>query len=130
MVLQPAHIKALQEFARLRGQSRRTPGEIDTFYVDVSQVLRVYLEERFALRAPERTTEEFLQEVEAGGPLTTTQCLELRRFLQQCDLVKFAAQVPAEEVHLLTLAAAEVLVEATKSDTVRSLVPQMTGDVA
>jgi len=112
----PPHIKALRELARLRGASRRTVAEVDAFYVATSHVLRVYLEERFGLRAPERTTEEFLQEVEAGGPLTTAQCLELRRFLQQCDLVKFAAQTPPEIAHLQTLAVAEQLVEATRAD--------------
>ena len=112
----PAHVKALRELARLRGAGRRTAVEIDAFYVATSQVLRVYLEERFGLRAPERTTEEFLQEVEAGGPLSVAQCLELRRFLQQCDLVKFAAQTPPEMAHLQTLAIAEQLVEATRQD--------------
>ncbi len=112
----PAHVKALRELARLRALPRATAVEIDAFYVATSQVLRVYLEERFGLRAPERTTEEFLLEVEAGGPLSVAQCLELRRFLSQCDLVKFAAQQPAATVHLQTLAIAELLIEATRAD--------------
>jgi hypothetical protein len=117
----PPHTKALRELARLRAQSRRTAAEVDAFYVAVSSVLRVYLEERFGLHAPERTTEEFLHEVEnadATGAawLSTAHCLELRRFLQQCDLVKFAALVPDETVHLQTLAIAEQFVEATRVD--------------
>lgn len=114
----PPHSKALRELMRLRGVPRRTPAEVDAFYVGTSQVLRVYLEERFGLHAPERTTEEFLHEIETGGPLSAAQCLEVRRFLLQCDLVKFAAQQPAEEVHLQTLAIAELLVEATRGDRV------------
>ncbi len=114
----PPHIKAMRDLQRLRGQSRRSAVEIDAFYVAVSAVLRVYLEERFGLRAPERTTEEFLSEIEAGGPLSAAQCLEVRRFLQQCDLVKFAAQTPGDEVHLQTLAIAELLVESTRQDRV------------
>ncbi len=114
----PAHVKAMRELARLRRLSRRTPAELDVFYVATSQVLRVYLEDRFGLRAPDRTTEEFLLEVEAGGPLSVAQCLEVRRFLQQCDLVKFAAQLPPEATHLQTLAIAEALIEATRADRV------------
>ena len=115
------YTKALRELARLRAQSRRTAAEVEAFYVAVSAVLRVYLEERFGLHAPERTTEEFLHEVEhadASGAawLSTAHVLELRRFLQQCDLVKFAAQVPAETVHLQTLAIAVQFVEATRPD--------------
>lgn len=115
----PAHIKALRALARLRETARTTGAEIERFYVDVSAVLRVYLEERFGLRAPERTTEEFLLELEqpaVGGVLDGGQRLALRRFLSQCDLVKFAAQTPGEEVHLATFAIAEQLVEATRPD--------------
>jgi hypothetical protein len=112
----PAHVKALRELQRLRTAPRQSAEQIDAFYVAVSHVLRVYLEERFGLHAPERTTEEFLLEVEAGGPLSPAQCRELRRFLDQCDLVKFAAARPGEGVHAQTLAAAEGLVEGTRPD--------------
>ena len=112
----PAHVKALRELQRLRTAPRQSDDQIDAFYVAVSHVLRVYLEDRFGLHAPERTTEEFLLEVEAGGPLSTAQCRELRRFLDQCDLVKFAAARPGESVHVETLAAAEGLVEGTRAD--------------
>lgn len=115
----PPHIKALRELQRLRTAARREEAEIDAFYVATSDVLRRYLEERFGLHAPERTTEEFLLEVEAGGPLSVAQCRELRRFLDQCDLVKFAAQRPDESVHLATLGAAERLVEETRADRVQ-----------
>lgn len=116
VALEPPHQKALRELQRLRARPRRTEEEVADFYVATSHVLRVYLEERFGLRAPERTTEEFLAEVEAGGPLSVAQCIDLRRFLQQCDLVKFASHVPPEDQHLQTLLVAELLVEATRSD--------------
>jgi hypothetical protein len=114
--LQP-HAKAMRELARLRSAPRRTPAEIDAFYVAVSSVLRTYLEERFGLRAPERTTEEFLQELDGSAVLAGRQ-QELRAFLGQCDLVKFAAQVPGEPVHLETLGTAERFVAATRADRV------------
>jgi hypothetical protein len=104
---EPAHEKALRALRRLRGGPRRTRAEIEAFYVGVSAALRVYLEDRFGLRAPERTTEEFLQDAERGGPLSASQCIELGRFLVQCDLVKFAAMQPPDDAHLATLAIAE-----------------------
>ena len=112
----PPHVKALRELQRLRAAPRSDAAQMDAFYVATSDVLRRYLEERFGLHAPERTTEEFLLELEAGGPLSVTQCRELRRFLDQCDLVKFAAQRPEEAVHLATLGAAEQLVQETRED--------------
>lgn len=112
----PAHIKALRALGRLRTQARTTPREIETFYVEVSDVLRVYLEERFGLRAPERTTEEFLRDLEGGAELAREHRAELERFLSQCDLVKFAAYVPTENDHLATFALAEAFVERTRID--------------
>ena len=110
------HIKALRELARLREAPRHTPEEVEAFYVAVSQVLRVYLEGRFGLHAPERTTEEFLAEVEAGDSLLTGHRATLARFLEQCDLVKFANLFPGAASHEETFRIAEQLVESTRPD--------------
>jgi len=112
----PPHTKALRALARLRGAARTTPAQVEAYYVEVSNVLRVYLEERFGLRAPERTTEEFLRELEGGDQLAREHRTELERFLSQCDLVKFAAVVPTEHDHLAMFALAEAFVESTRSD--------------
>ena len=117
----PPHVKAQRALARLRNEPRTTPAQIEHFYVQVSLVLRVYLEERFGLHAPERTTEEFLQEIEGSDRMAVDQNLRLKRFLGQCDLVKFAAVVPGEEVHLETFALAEQFVEATRADRVQAV---------
>lgn len=115
----PPHAKALRELARLREAPRRTPGEIEAFYVAVSSVLRVYIEERFGLHAPERTTEEFLAEVEAGGSLLAEHRFALRQFLEQCDLVKFAAVCPESARQDETLGVAEQFVESTRQDRIQ-----------
>ena len=115
----PAHVKALRELARLRQAPRRTPEEVEVFYVAVSQVMRIYVEERFGLHAPERTTEEFLAEVEAGDSLLTSHRYALRKFLEQCDLVKFAGLFPAANVHEETFRIAEEFVESTRPDRIR-----------
>lgn len=64
------------------------------YCVEVSGALRVYLEERLALNAPERTTEEFLQEIRWSNRLHADQKERLEKFLELCDLVKFAKQNP------------------------------------
>ncbi len=114
--LVPPHTAALRALARLRTAPRASPAEIERFYVEVSAVLRTYLEDRFGLRAPERTTEEFLRELESGDRLARDHRAELERFLSHCDLVKFAAHVPAETEHLATFLIAETFVERTRPD--------------
>ncbi|MCA8964193.1 MAG: hypothetical protein KDC48_04890 [Planctomycetes bacterium] len=110
------HAKALRALARLRAAPRTTPAQVEAFYVEVSDVLRQYLEDRFGLCAPERTTEEFLRDLEGGDRLAREHRRELERFLSQCDLVKFAAHQPTENDHLATFLLAETFVERTRTD--------------
>jgi hypothetical protein len=88
----PAHIRAkqkLQEALALIAQPK-------PFCIAVSDTARYYLEESFEFRAPERTTEEFLHELQRTDLLTRDQKDSLGDFLQCCDLVKFAKYEPGE----------------------------------
>jgi hypothetical protein len=62
----------------------------------VSDTVRFYLEERFTFHAPERTTEEFLHELQNTNLLLPDQKESLGEFLKRCDLVKFARYEPRE----------------------------------
>lgn len=93
VVLQvPAHVRAkqkLQDALALIGQPK-------PFVIAVSGTARYYLEERFNFHAPERTTEEFLHELQRTDLLTRDQKASLGDFLQSSDLVKFAKYEPGE----------------------------------
>ena len=64
-LLIPPHRKAKE---RLRGATELLSDPY-AFCSLVSDVIRVYLEERFNLHAPDRTTEEFLNELREGSQL-------------------------------------------------------------
>jgi len=88
----PAHVRAklrLAEALALIAQPK-------PFVIAVSDTARTYLEERFDFRAPERTTEEFLYELQATDLLAKEQKESLGNFLASCDLVKFAKYEPRE----------------------------------
>ncbi len=92
-----ARVVPPNERARLRlAEALRMIHEPYVFCTEVSDTLRAYLEGQFAFHAPERTTEEFLQELQATEILTPQQKQSLAAFLGQCDLVKFARHVPNE----------------------------------
>jgi hypothetical protein len=63
----------------------------------VSDVVRTYLEERFDLHAPDRTTEEFLEEMRSTAILHPHHKALLEEFLSRCDLVKFARFEPTQD---------------------------------
>ena len=110
----PAHIRAkqkLREALALIGQPKE-------FCIAVSDTARWYLEERFDFHAPERTTEEFLYELQATDLLTRDQKESLSEFLQRCDLVKFARYEPREpELHDLHDAALRLVEETEPVET-------------
>ena len=85
------------EHARLRlAQALRRIDDQYWFCSEVSSAIRDYLEARFSLHAPDRTTEEFLIELQSSAILTREQQQSLGIFLGECDLVKFAKHVPTE----------------------------------
>lgn len=88
----PAHVRARQALDdALALLSQPKP-----FVIAISDTLRGYLEERFQFRAPERTTEEFLLDLQRTPLLTQPKKDSLGEFLQRCDLVKFARYEPTE----------------------------------
>jgi hypothetical protein len=93
----PAHEVALEALAKLHAARLIDAGRQGEFYVRLSGIVRTYLEARFHLRAPEMTTEEFLQAAQRDPQLTPTQRSSLTAFLSEADLVKFARYVPAAD---------------------------------
>lgn len=60
----------------------------------VSSALRHYLEDRFSVHAPDRTTEELLHELAGTKVLETEPQEMLLELLERCDRVKFARDEP------------------------------------
>jgi len=90
---------ARQEMDRLLAENLLAKGEIKLFHLRISDILRHYIENRFGLKAPERTTEEFLLEL-SQAESTANVLLSIHKnlladFLSQCDLVKFAKHEPS-----------------------------------
>ena len=90
----PAHAIAFAELERLVAEELVEKGEVKLFYLRLSHILRHYIENRFGLRAPERTTEEFLADLSCADTLIVEHKDLLQAFLGHCDLVKFAKHRP------------------------------------
>lgn len=71
----------------------------DTLLQGITDVLRRYIERRFQLRAPELTTEEFLERLPQAGPPLSDYMDQLQPYLDLCDMVKFAKR-PASEADI------------------------------
>ena len=75
----------------------------ERFCTRLSEVVRVYLEERFGLKAPDQTTEEFLASLPQSSELEPGLKPMLEEFLTHCDWVKFAqgdpGRIECERLH-------------------------------
>ncbi len=115
-IFKPAHEIA---YARLKSLVKDDPvaaGKIKEFYERISDILRHYIEHRFELKAPERTTEEFLAEPAVADVLGDADKKMLEEFLTHCDLVKFAKHDPTHRQIQRTFDLVREFIEKTKSD--------------
>jgi len=74
---------------------RRAREQLDTldphaFGILVSDILRDYLLQKFGLPATRQTSDEFLRTLEGYAKFSTDEKMLLARFLEKCDLIKFA----------------------------------------
>jgi len=67
------------------------------FYVELTGIVRRYIERTTGIRAPEQTTEEFFAAIRSDRRFDPERARQLKDFLAACDLVKYAAAQPRTE---------------------------------
>ena len=90
----PAWVTAYNRIHRLDARQWAQSGNYEPYYVELSSILRDYIEARFDLHAPEETTPEFLAEASRSGQFSDAQQQMLAAFLRHSDRVKFARYQP------------------------------------
>jgi hypothetical protein len=86
-----------KNFARKRLQDARervSSANAYEFGVEVSDILRSFIEQQFGIRAMRQTTSEFLYEASHTSFFDLSRREKLRHFLDTCDAIKFA-RIPA-----------------------------------
>jgi len=109
-----AYDEAIAKLRALETRGAPSAEVADAWFVELSAIVRSYLEHRYEIRAPELTTEEFLQAASQAASLTAEHRALLTQFLERCDRVKFAGYRPDAQESIDTLAAARAFVEDTR----------------
>jgi len=112
--VRPADEVAYEKLMELRAMRLPEKGMVKEYYVRLSEIVRYYLEGRFSFRAPEMTTEEFLESLRESPVLRSEHKHLLREFLSHCDMVKFAKYGPTPLEMLDSFSSAEKLVDQTR----------------
>jgi len=82
-------LKALKESTLISN------GRIKEYYIELSDIVREYLEGRYEPHALDMTTMELFRALQ-GSKIPSSAAGDIRALLSQCDMVKFARLIPAE----------------------------------
>ncbi len=106
----PPHEIALAALRALLAEDLPAKGHVKPFYMRLSDILRHYIEEQLGLRAPEQTTEEFLEAMRNSHAIERAHKDLLREFLKHVDMVKFAELTPqADDIDRTTESARQFI---------------------
>ena len=82
---------------QLLSENLPAQGLFQEFYVRLTGIVRVFIEGRTGLQAPEQTTEEFLRAMRTSQIFPMERSERLQEFLEAADMVKFAGQQPGTD---------------------------------
>lgn len=110
----PPHVRALQELDKLKSEkSSLVHGREKEYYTKITDILRIYLLERFGINAMEMTSGEIVKEISEYSE-TDSVLDNLRQVLSVSDLVKFAKYTPYLDENDLSLINAYFVVNQTR----------------
>lgn len=94
---EPAYIVALRKLDGFRGEKYWAPDHQKAFYSGVTDALKIYIEDRFGVDAPEMTTAELFASLKKDAVLDEAMLTELRDLFERADFVKFAKYVAGDD---------------------------------
>lgn len=112
---EPAHIVAFRELDRIKDEKIWQQGLTKQFYSELTDVLRVYIADRFEISAKEQTSDEIISAFKYRTSLLDADSFDkLKSTLEMADLVKFAKYEPLPDDNSSALTCAYMFVDKTK----------------
>ncbi len=111
---EPAHVIAIRELDKLKAEKIWQRKQVKLYYSRLTEIIRMYIEQRFEIPAMEQTTDEILVEFEEQKMAEKESYTLLKDMLQQADLVKFAKADPLPDENDMHLENAFKFVMSTK----------------
>lgn len=93
------HEKALRAFDALELKKLWQQGQEKEYHTELTDIIRLYLEEQFSMDCFEKTSSEIISQVKRIKALSTSR-QQLRQLFETADMVKFAKSKPTAEQHI------------------------------
>lgn len=110
----PAHVIAMNALQALADKKLWQAGQDKQFQTELTDILRQYIENRFYVKAMEKTSDEIIDELYELSEQQKSSLSNLKQVLQLADLVKFAKYKPFPDENQLSFMNARMFVEQTK----------------
>lgn len=94
----PPHRKALEDLEKLKSQKLWQNGKVKEYHSRLTEILRIYIEERFRVMAVEMTTNEIINGLKRAG-VEKSLIEKINQILVLADFVKFAKFQPLPLEH-------------------------------
>lgn len=112
-VVEPAHVRAKQALDKLKEEKIWQQGREKEFYTRLTDILRVYIDERYGINAMEMTSGEILNEIRKVSEVDSVY-ENLKQILSTSDLVKFAKYKPYPDENDLSMVNSYFFVNQTR----------------
>lgn len=109
----PPDTRALQRLEELRQRQMWQQGMVKEYYTELTDTVRVYLEESCGIQSTEMTTDQTLDAFHNSPACNSESEAGLRQILQAADMVKFAKSQPQPYQHDLALGQATDFIKST-----------------
>lgn len=103
--------KGSHALEQLKDQELVQPQHCEEYYLQITNIVRQFIEEKYLIRASIKTTQEFLVEMTQNPQLSESVQALLSEFLIRSDRVKFAEHVPTPVECEEAYKAAETLIK-------------------
>ncbi len=111
----PPDVTALKQLEQMRIEKTWLYKPVKAYYIHLTEILRVYISQRFGVYALEQTTDEILASLRGAG-CETGALNRLKTLLRLSDLVKFAKAIPEEAENAQQVSEAMEFVKATSGN--------------
>ena len=111
----PPHIRAINRLDTIKLEKLWQGGKSKEYHSDITETLRIYVEERFGVEAMEMTSGEILADVKKYSDADIAYD-NLKQILILADFVKFAKYSPLPDENELSLMNAYLFVNNTKKE--------------
>jgi hypothetical protein len=111
---EPAHIIAIRDLDKLRGEKLWQSGKTKLYYTRLTEIIRLYIENRFNVKALEMTSDEIIGELKDAILQETENIALAQKIFTTADLVKFAKSQPLPDENEVSMLDAYQFVNNTK----------------